>query len=71
MLDTLLRVPAAVGPSAIWMAKFCAAVVAVFVLYVGIVIWAIAARSRIPNSGRFATRSFRDLLDLFSRRRGR
>ena len=70
MLDTLLRVPAAVGPSAIWMAKFCAAVVAVFVLYVGIAIWA-TLHAADPEQRKVRYQIFRDLLDLFRHGRGR
>ncbi len=70
MLNTLLRVPAAVGPEAAWIAKFCAVVVAVFVLYIGIVIWA-ALHTADPRQQKIRYQIFRDLLDLFRRGRGR
>jgi hypothetical protein len=70
MLDTLLRALVDLGPSVIWVAKFCAAVVAVFVLYVGIAIWA-AIRARDLSSQVIRYQIFRDLLDLFRRGRNR
>lgn len=77
MFTSLLRASAEVGPSAIWITKFCAAVVAAFVLYVGIAIW---ATLRAPNSDQQQVcyqilhdllDIFRDFLDLFRRGRGR
>jgi hypothetical protein len=70
MFATLLRVSAAVGPSASWIAIFCAAVMAVFVLYVGVAIW---ATLRAPDDAQrqVCYQIFRDLLDLFRRGRDR
>lgn len=48
MLELLVSLSAEVGPAAIWIAIFCAAVVAVFVLYVGIALWA-ALRAHGPE----------------------
>jgi hypothetical protein len=70
MFTTLLRVSAGVGPSAIWITKFCAAVVAAFVLYVGVAIWA-TLHSSDPEQRKIRYQIFRDLLDLFRRGRGR
>ena len=70
MLELLLRLLAEVGPSATWIAKFCAAVVAVFVLYVGIAIWATIV-TRDPEQRNVRYQVFRDLLELFRRRRRR
>jgi len=70
MLTTLLRVYAAVGPSASWIAKFCAVVMAVFVLYVGIAIWA-TLRATDSDQRQVRYQIFRDLLDLFRRGRDR
>jgi hypothetical protein len=55
------------GP-AVWVAKFCAAIVAVFVLYIGIAFWATLHASD-PEQRKIRYQLFRDLLDLF--RRGR
>lgn len=70
MFNTLLRVSAAVGPSATWIAKFCAVVMAVFVLYVGIAIWA-TLRAADPEQRKVRYQIFRDLLDLFRHGRDR
>jgi hypothetical protein len=45
MLEMLLRLGAELGPAAVWIAVFFAAVVAVFVLYVGVVMRAILRAS--------------------------
>ena len=70
MLNALLRASADLGPGAVWVLKFCAAVIAVFVLYVGIAIW---ATLHAPDSEQRKIRYqiFRDLLDLFRRRRAK
>ena len=68
MVNTLIHLAAAVGPSASWIAEFCAAVVAVFVLYVGIAIWA-TFHAPDDQQRQVCYQIFRDLLDLF--RRGR
>lgn len=70
VLEPLLRMLAEVGPSAIWVAKFYAAVVAVFVLYVGIALHA-TLRARGPEQQQVRYQAFRDLLELFRRRRRR
>lgn len=70
MLDTVLRAVAGLGPDAMWLAKFCAAVVAVFIVYVGIAIWA-TLRAPDPEQRKVRYQIFRDLLDLFLRGRGR
>lgn len=68
MLDALLRMLTELGPLATWFAIFLAAVIAVFVLYVGI---ALRAVLRAPDEAQRQVRYqvFRDLLDLFRRRR--
>jgi hypothetical protein len=68
MLDSLFRTLADLGPGASWIATFCAAVVAVFVMYIGIAIWA-TLRASDPDERKIRYQIFRDLLDLF--RRGR
>jgi len=70
MLTTLLRVPVAIGPSAVWITKFCAVVVAIFVLYVGVAIWA-TLHTADPGQQKIRYQIFRDLLDLFRRGRDR
>lgn len=70
MLTILFRVAAATGLSANWVAKFCAAIVAVFVLYIGIAIWAtLHADDDEQRNVRYQI--FRDLLDLFRHGRDR
>jgi hypothetical protein len=66
MFTTLLRVSAAVGPSAIWIAKFCAVVMVVFVLYIGVVIGA-TLHAADAEQRKVRYQIFRDLLDLFRR----
>lgn len=67
MLETLLRLLAELGPEAIWIIAFFAAMVAVFVLYLGIALWA-ALRATGPEQ-HIRYQVFRDLLELFLRRR--
>lgn len=69
MLKVLLRSFAEFGPGAVWIAVFFAAVVAVFVLYVGVAMWAIL-RARDPDQIKIRYRVFADLVGLF-RFRGR
>jgi hypothetical protein len=66
----LVHILAALGPGTLWIAKFCAAVVAIFVLYVGIAIWA-TLHAPDPEQRKVRYQIFRDLLDLFRRRSGR
>jgi hypothetical protein len=70
MFTTLLRTSAAIGPSVSWIADFCATVIAVFVLYVGIAIWA-TLYAADPDQRKIRYQIFRDLLDLFHRGRDR
>ena len=70
MFTVLLRVSAAVGPSAIWIAKFSAAAVAVFILYIGYLIWATLHTSD-TDQRQVRYQIFRDLLDLFRHGRDR
>jgi hypothetical protein len=68
VLAELLRLLAEISPQIIWVFIFIAAVVAVFVVYVGIALWA-ALRAIDPEQRKVRYQIFRDLLDLF--RRGR
>lgn len=68
MLAELLRLLAEVGPGVIWVFIFIAAVVAVFVAYIGIAIWA-TLRAKDPEQRKVRYQIFRDLLDLFHSRR--
>ena len=68
MLDTLIRLLAAVGPEAIWIIIFFTAMVAVFVIYIGIAMRA-AMRADNIEQQQLCYRMFRDLLDLFRKRR--
>jgi hypothetical protein len=70
MPDVLLRLLAALGPEAIWIFAFFAAVIAVFVLYLGIALRA-TLRAADPEQARIRYRVFRDLLELFLRGRRR
>ena len=68
MLVELLRLMAEIGPQIIWIFILIAAIVATFVLYVGIALW-VTLRTRDPRRQKISYQVFRDLLDLF--RRGR
>ena len=68
MLAELLRLATEIGPGVIWVFIFIAAVVAVFVLYTGIALWA-TLRACDPEQRQIRYQIFHDLLDLF--RRGR
>jgi hypothetical protein len=68
MLEMLLRTLAELGPTARWLAIFFAAVVAVFVLYVGIALHAVlSATDAEQRKVRYEV--FKDLLGLFKRRK--
>ena len=69
MLAELLRLIAEIGPQVIWVFIFIAAVVAIFVLYIGIAIWATLRAPDLPQQ-KVRYQIFRDLLDLFRRGRG-
>jgi hypothetical protein len=69
MLDALLRIPSEFGPGAMWFLVFIAAVVAVFVLYVGIALFATLCAHDEPQA-KIRYQIFRDLLDLFRHGRG-
>jgi hypothetical protein len=67
VLEGLFRLLAELGPGAAWLLVFCAAVVAVFVFYVGIALFAtLRATDERQQKVRYAV--FRDLLNLFRRR---
>jgi membrane-anchored protein YejM (alkaline phosphatase superfamily) len=54
------------GATASWIIFFIAAIVAVFVAYIGIAMWAIM-RARDPEERKIRYRIFRDLLRFFGR----
>ena len=66
MLIELLRLLADVGPGVAWVLFFIAAVVAVFVVYVGIALVA-ALFAREPEPRKTRHEILRDLLKLFLR----
>jgi hypothetical protein len=66
VVGELLRLMAEIGPQVIWVFIFIAAIVAVFVLYVGIALW-VTLRTTDPGRQKMSYRAFRDLLDLFRR----
>ena len=66
MLAELLRLLAEISPQIIWFLIFIAAVVAIFVLYIGIALW-VTLISNDPLQQRVSYQVFRDLLDLFLR----
>ena len=68
MLEKVLRLMAEVGPGAIWIVGLLAIVVATFVLYVGIALWAVL-RANGPEQMKIRYRIFKDLIELFDRRR--
>lgn len=67
MLELLLRLPAEAGPEVAWIAGFFMAVVAVFVLYIGIAMLA-TLRAGDPARREVCYQVFRALLELFRRR---
>ena len=70
MLDALFRLSAEFGPVASWFLIFIAAVVAVFVAYVGIALLAVL-RATDQEQQQVRYRVFSDLLGLFRRGRQR
>jgi hypothetical protein len=68
MLEEVLRLMAEVGPGAVWIGGLLTAVVATFVLYIGIALWAVL-RAKDPKQRKIRYRIFRDLIGLFDRRR--
>jgi hypothetical protein len=64
----LLRLLAEAGPTVSWIIFFIAAIVAVFVVYIGIAMWAII-RARDPEERKIRYEVFRDLLRAFFRGR--
>jgi len=70
MLAELLRALAEVGPAAIWLAGFAAAVIAAFVVLIGIAMHA-TLRAPSPDQQQVRYQIFHDLLELFQGRRRR
>jgi hypothetical protein len=68
VLTELLRLLAEMGPGVIWVFIFIAAVVTVFVVYVGIALLAALFAHDIGQQ-EARRKILRDLLDLFGRRR--
>jgi hypothetical protein len=68
VLEILLRSVAEAGPAAIWIIVFCAAVVAAFVVFIGIAMKATLDASD-PRQQQIRYQVFRDLIDLFRGRR--
>jgi hypothetical protein len=64
----LLRLLAEVGAAANWIVFFIAAIIAVFMVYIGIAMWAIF-RTRDADQQKIRYKVFRDLLGVFDRRR--
>lgn len=67
MLAELLRLLAEIDPGVIWVFIFIAVIVAVFVIYVGVALWATLRRPKYPGQQELSYRVFHDLLDLFRR----
>ena len=68
MEGLLFHLAAAVGPTAAWVAGFAAAVIAAFVVYVGIAM-VVVLRTDDVRKAEIRYRVFRDLLGLFRRER--
>jgi Flp pilus assembly protein TadB len=66
LLSELLRLLAEISPQIIWILIFIAAIVAVFVLYIGIALW-VTLISKDSRRQKVSYQAFRDLLDLFVR----
>lgn len=64
MSGTVLRIAAEIGPQAVWVLVFVAAVIGTFVAFVGITLVAVLC-ARDEQQGQLRYRLFRDLLDLF------
>jgi hypothetical protein len=69
-MDVLLRESAEASPQVTWAVIFFAAIVAVFVVYIGIAMWA-TLHARDPDQRQVRYQVFRDLRDLFLRGRHR
>ena len=67
MLEIFLRLQSEIGSGATWAVLFVAAVVAAFVVYVGVIIAAILIEEK-PEKLSVLYRVLRDLLDLFHSR---
>ncbi len=67
MLAELLRLLAEIGPGVVWVFIFIAAIMAVFVIYTGIALWA-TLRAKDAEQQKVRYQVFHDLLDLFCRR---
>jgi hypothetical protein len=66
----LLRLSAEVGAAANWIVIFTAAVIAVFVAYVGVAMYA-TLRATDPEQQKLRYKVFRDLLRIFAGKRRR
>jgi hypothetical protein len=66
MPGSLLRISAEFSPAAAWLTLCLTAVIAVFVLYVGIALWAVLCATD-PEQRQVRYQVFRDLLGLFHR----
>jgi hypothetical protein len=66
VLHMLFRLVAEVGPRAIWLVGYFACLISVFVLYVGIAMWATLC-AHDPEQQKIRYQVFRDLRDLFLR----
>lgn len=66
MEGLLFHLAAAAGPTAAWVAGFSAAVIAAFVVYVGVAM-AVVPRTNDVRKAEIRYRVFRDLLGLFRR----
>lgn len=67
-MEVVLRQLVEMGPAAGWILAFAVAMVAVFVLYVGVAMVATLV-TRTPRKTKVRYQVFTDLLDLFRRRR--
>jgi hypothetical protein len=68
VLAEILRLPAELDPQIIWVFIFTAATVTVFVVYIGIAIWA-TLHATDAEERKIRYQIFRDLLGLFRRER--
>lgn len=68
LTEVLLRLTAEVGPEAAWAMVLIAAVIATFMLYLGVAICA-ALRAKDTEQGKISYQIFKDLLGLFDRPR--
>ena len=68
MLERMFDLLPEIGPGTVWMLDLFAGVVAAFVVYIGILLWAVI-RVNDPEKRKILYKILSDLIRLFDRRR--